>query len=331
MVEYPRREKLAFLPTPIHKLEKLSKLLDGPEIYLKRDDITGSAVGGNKIRKLEYTVADAIDKGCDTLITCGGLQSNHCRATAFVATKLGLECHLVLNKTEEPKVEANLFLDKLAGAHIHYIPSEEYKKNLENLLKELQEKLNKQGKKAYVIPTGASFGIGNFGYIKAAEEVSKQCVEENVTFDYIVTAVGSGGTYTGLSMGQKLFLPKTKIVGINVSDDREYFVEKVKKISKESSAYMDKEIPIEEEVIHIIDGYVGLGYAKSRPEELKFIEDIARLEGVVFDPVYTGKAMFGLADQIKKGTFKKGEKILFIHTGGIFGIFPKAEMFELNQ
>lgn len=331
MFKYPRREKLAFLPTPIHKLDKLSKLLDGPEIYLKRDDLTGSVVGGNKIRKLEYTIAHAIDNGYDTLITCGGIQSNHCRATAFVASKLGLECHLVLNKKEEPKMEANLFLDKLAGAHTHYILSEEYESDLENLLKNLKEKLDQEGRKAYIIPTGASFGIGNFGYIKAAEEISEQCIEEKLDFDYIVTAVGSGGTYTGLSIGQKLFLPKTKIVGINVSDNKEYFVEKIKKISKESLNYMDREIPIIEENIHIIDGYVGLGYAQSKPDELKFITDVARLEGVVFDPVYTGKAMFGLVDQINKGTFKKGEKILFVHTGGIFGIFPKSDMFNFEE
>lgn len=330
MFKYPRREELAFLPTPIQKLEKLSKALDGPEIYLKRDDLTGGVVGGNKIRKLEFVLAHALDNGYDTLITCGGLQSNHCRATAFVASKYGLECHLVLKKTEEPKIEANLFLDKLAGAHIHYIPSEGYEKELDHILENLKEKLDSEGRKAYVIPTGASFGIGNFGYIKSCEEISKQCKESNTNFDYIVTAVGSGGTYTGLKIGQELFLPNTKVIGFNISDDKEHFVKQILKISKESSAYTDIEINIDEKDIHIIDGYVGLGYAKSTPEELKFIRDIARLEGVVFDPVYTGKAMFGLVDQIKKGTFKKGEKVLFVHTGGIFGIFPKSQMFEID-
>ncbi|GAA0178754.1 pyridoxal-phosphate dependent enzyme [Clostridium sediminicola] len=331
MFNYPRREELALLPTPIHKLEKLSELLGGPEIYLKRDDITGGVVGGNKIRKLEFVIADAIDKGYDTLITCGGMQSNHCRATAFAASKLGLDCHLILRKNETPVIEANLFLDKLAGADIHYIDNEKYENNLQGILKEVQDKLEKEGKKAYIIPTGASFGIGNFGYLKAVEEISKQCKEEENKFDYIVTAIGSGGTYTGLSLGKKLYLPETKIVGINVCDDKEHFTERIKKIWKESFAFMDKEIPLVDGDINIIDGYVGLGYAKSTQEELKFITEIARLEGVVFDPVYTGKAFLGLVDQIKKGSFKKGEKILFIHTGGIFGIFPKKDMFQFEK
>nr|WP_272507368.1 D-cysteine desulfhydrase family protein [Clostridium aestuarii] len=322
---------MALLPTPIHKLEKLSKLLGGPEIYLKRDDVTGSVVGGNKIRKLEFVMADAIDKGYDTVITCGGIQSNHCRATAFVAAKLGFDCHVVLKKFDTPIIEANLFLDKLAGADIHYIDHDKYDNNLEEILKELQDKLAKEGKKAYIIPTGASFGIGNFGYLKAAEEISEQCKQKDITFHYIVTPIGSGGTYTGLSLGKKLYLPETKIVGVNVCDDREYFVKKIKKIWKESFAFMDVEIPLVDEDINIIDGYGGIGYAKSTQEELKFITDIARLEGIVFDPVYTGKALFGLVDQIKKGNFKKGEKVLFIHTGGIFGIFPKKDMFQFEK
>jgi len=328
MIKIPEKIAFANLPTRIEKLERLSQKLKGPNIYIKRDDQTGTEVSGNKIRKLEFSVKEALNQGCNALITCGGIQSNHCRATAAVASRLGLKSVLVLRGDAETELDGNLFIDKLLGAQINFITQEKYKNNRTEIMEQIKAELEQQGYKPYIIPEGASNGIGCFGYYNAMEEIILQEKEMCVHFDRIVLAVGSGGTHSGLFLASKTLKYTGEIYGINVCDDAEHFKNEIYKILHEAISYLDINLKISKDEIHIIDGYVGRGYALSMPEELRFIQDFAKLEGIILDPVYTGKAMYGLVEEIKKGTFKNCENILFIHTGGAFGLFPQKHLFK---
>lgn len=323
-----KKLNLANFPTKIEKLEKISKE-SGVNIYIKRDDQTGSEISGNKIRKLEYSIYEAIENGCDTLITCGGIQSNHARATAAAGIKLGMRAILVLRSDETPELEGNYFLDKVIGADVRIISSDDYRERRAEIMKEIKAESDAEGHKAYIIPEGASNGIGSLGYYSAMEEIKEQEKELGIKFDRIVAAVGSGGTYAGLCMGNaEFFNGEKKITGFNVCDDAEFFKKRSEEIIEEAQKYLDKSIIVKAEDMDIIDGYVGIGYAQSRAEELEFIQKTAKKEGVIFDPVYTGKAMYGMMNEIEKGTFEKGENILFIHTGGLFGIFSKRDQFK---
>ena len=318
----PRSLRLANLPTKIEKLERLSENL-GVNIYIKRDDQTGTEVSGNKVRKLEFSVQEALDQGCDYLITCGGIQSNHARATAAVAAKLGIGAYLVLRGSGCENIEGNYFLDQMLGADIKFITPEEYRDSRMKIMIKIQVELAKKGKKGYIIPEGASNGIGLFGYYKAMEEIFNQEKELGIKFDAIVTTVGSGGTYAGLLYANRVYKNTGKIYGINICDTAEHFEGVVKKLILGSAIYTGQEVPCDDDII-IIDGYVGDGYAQSRSEEIDFIKYLGRLEGIILDPVYTGKAMYGLAQEIKKGTFSSHNNILFIHTGGLYGWSAKA-------
>lgn len=320
---------MANLPTKIEKMEKLSKKLGGPDIYIKRDDQTGTEISGNKIRKLEFSAAEAADKGYDTLITCGGIQSNHCRATAAVAVKLGFKCCLVLNGSKDTEVDGNLLLDKLLGAEIYFVSQEEYENRRMEVMKEIKTNMENKGLKPYIIPEGASNGIGGFGYYRAIEEIMLQEKEMKVHFDGIVIATGSGGTYSGLLLGSRILNYDAKIYGVNVCQNEKYFKDRIYEILHDSMKYIDVNLNFSKDEINIIDGYVGRGYALSREEELEFIKELAKLEGIILDPVYTGKAMYGLTQEIKKGKFSEYKNLLFIHTGGIFGIFPQKSQFRV--
>lgn len=309
---------LANLPTKIEKLERLSQKLN-TEIYIKRDDQTGSEVSGNKVRKLEFAVKEVLEQGCDYLITCGGIQSNHARATAAVAAKLGLGSFLVLRGNEDSEIEGNYFFDKLLGANIMLVSGQEYSNNRMEIMENIKESLAKEGHKGYILPEGASNGIGSLGYCKAMEEIIQQEKELGIKFDAIVTTVGSGGTYAGLFYMNHIRNNDSIIYGINVCDDAEHFKSVIKGLIEEISQHTGKKISIAKEDIKILDGYVGKGYAKSTAEEIEFIKELAKLEGVILDPVYTGKSMYGLVEEIKKGRFKEHKNILYIHTGGIFG------------
>ena len=322
-----KKLRLGNFPTRIERLEKFSTIVK-EHVYIKRDDQTGTEFSGNKIRKLEYSINEAINNECDTLITCGGIQSNHARATAAAGIKLGLKSVLVLRSDEKPELEGNYLIDKIMGADVRIISSEDYRERRQEIMENILKELEAKGRKGYIIPEGASNGIGTFGYLACFNEILEQEKEHGIVFDTIVTAIGSGGTFAGLYLGDKLTNSGKKIVGINVCDTAEYFKERVSEILKEVKTYIpDTEFEISKDDMCIIDGYVGDGYAVSRTEELDFICDFAEAEGIVLDPVYTGKAMRGLYTEIKKGTFKDSKNILFIHTGGLFGLFSKRDQF----
>ena len=270
---------------------------------------------------------EAFEQVCDLVITCVGMQSNHARATAYAAAKLSMKSCLLLrgNGSSEP-VEGNYFLDRLVGADIVIKEPEIFNRDKDKIMLKLKTAYEAKGYKPYIIPMGASNGIGTLGYVEAFTEILKQEEAMKVEFDTIIDAVGSGGTYAGLYIGNELNRTKKQIIGFNVCDDKEYFIKEITKIIKEAQVYFDQEIKTER--IKIIDGYVGQGYALSRSEELDAIASLAKLEAVVLDPVYTGKAYYGLINELEKGTFVDSENILFMHTGGIFGLFPKQSQFK---
>ena len=217
------------------------------------------------------------------------------------------------------ELEGNFFLDKILGAKIMMVTADEYKNNRAHIMNNIKDDLAKQGHKAYIIPEGASNGIGSLGYVNAMKEIIQQEKVLAIKFDAIVLAVGSGGTYAGLYYENKISKNLSTIYGINVCDSREHFQRVVENLLDEIALYTGKKTYVDREEIDIIDGYPGLGYALSQEKEIKFIQDLAKLEGLILDPVYTGKAMYGLVEEIGKGTFNKHENILFIHTGGLYG------------
>lgn len=322
-MKMPQKIKLANLPTRIDRLDRISEEL-GVDLWIKRDDQTGSEISGNKVRKLEFAVKEAMDSGCDYLITCGGLQSNHARATAAAAARLGLGSRLVLRGTERQVAEGNLFLDKMLGASIRFITPEEYSSSRGDIMKEEAGKLAEDGHKAYILPEGASNGIGSFGYINAFNEILQQEKDMGMEFDAIVAAVGSGGTYSGLLYGNEMNGNNKDIIGFNIAGTAEGFKEIVKDLLGEIGDMTGVKSRLKPEYMKIIDGYPGLGYAISRKEEIDFIRHLSMVEGIILDPVYTGKAMYGLYSELKKGNLRNYKNILFIHTGGLFGWTEEA-------
>ena len=326
-LEFPEKIDIARLPTPITKLTRLSELFGGPDIYIKRDDLTGLAVSGNKVRKLEFSAGLALKNGCDTLITCGGLQSNHCRATAAVAALLGLKSHLVLVGEKPEPPQGNVLINLMMGAEITYLPGQDLD-GLTEAMNRIAAGYEAKGNKPFIIPMGASDATGALGYVNAVVEMTGQFAEMNFIPDDIIVATGSGGTQAGLVIGRALFGLTSRIQAVNVRCDEKHFVEEITKIMDEFEAGHGVDLASARKDISLIDGYVGDGYALCRPEVLRFIARVARTEGILLDPVYTGKAMYGLYREIEKGNFKKGQKVLFIHTGGAFSLFKWAERFS---
>ena len=315
------RIPLALLPTPIQKLERLSGEL-GVNLYVKRDDLTESVASGNKIRKLEYLLYDAKENGCDTLITCGGVQSNHCRATAAVAVRMGMACHLILRGDAPNVPDGNLLIDRILGATTTFYVREDFKR-LHKIEQETVAMLEKKGKRPYLIPMGGSNATGSLGYIRMAGEL-RDTPED---FDAIYCALGSGGTCAGLMIGLERYGLGAQLRGIAVCDDVAYFRAEVMRILHEFDEQYGISFPTDLFDMAFDDRFVGIGYALNTPEELKELIRIARLEGLILDPVYTLKTFIGMMRQIREGTVPKGSNVLFVHTGGHYGIFPKGEEF----
>ena len=323
----PPRLTLAQLPTPLVSLDRLSASLGGPKIWVKRDDLTGCALSGNKIRKLEYSLAQALEEGCDNVSTCGGLQSNHCRATALLCAQLGLNCHLLLRGKPSGEADGNLLLDQLAGASISYFEPREFQQTLPQLLAECQNDYQRRGHRAFVIPTGASDAIGVWGYFSSAGELADDCQRVGIHPQHIVCATGSGGTQAGLTAGAASFMPTAQVWGVNVCDDEAWFLNKVGRDLHDWRECYHLDVDVASLSVRVIDGYVGPGYAIAEAPIFDCIAELARVEGLVLDPVYTGKAFFGMLEELKAGRFGDSGDIVFVHTGGIFGVFPQRSGF----
>ncbi len=328
----PKKIMLAHLPTPVQTLTQLSKKIrmnnkNAPMIHIKRDDFSGIEVSGNKIRKLEYSLKEALDQGCDLIITCGGIQSNHCRATAAIGAKLGLRVVLLLRGHGDEKQVGNYMMDNLFGATTHIVSPEDIETSMEALFPKFEDLYRREGYKPYAIPTGASNGIGAFGYRQCMKEILE--TNKDRSYDAIVVTVGSAGTYAGLLMGKDAYGYRGDIYGINIAADKGYFTNRTKEIVSEANVYLEEKNMVPQEWIKIIDGYQGEGYAINEAKDFSFIKEIGSIEGLLVDPVYTGKALYGLVKECEKGTFDQYENILFVHTGGIYGLLAKAEEMEL--
>lgn len=314
---FPRR-RYTEGKTPIEKLTRLSEFLGGPEIYIKRDDLLGLAGGGNKTRKLEFAVADALSQKADTLITCGAVQSNHCRLTLAAAVKEGLKCRLVLEErvpdSYNPEASGNNFLYRLLGVEsIKVVPGGS---DMAAEMEAVAEELAAEGRKGYVIPGGASNAIGATGYVSCAQEIVEQLFDLGLPIDHVVTASGSGGTHSGLVTGFLGTNTHIPVTGINVSREKDVQEELIYQLANETAARIGLDQQVPREKIICFDNYVGPGYSRPTDGMIEAVKLSARLEGILLDPVYTGKTMAGLIDLVRKGHFKKGETVLFLHTGG---------------
>jgi L-cysteate sulfo-lyase len=326
------RVALAHLPTRLEFLPRLTEHLGGPEIWVKRDDCTGLATGGNKTRKLEFSVGEALEQGADTIITVGAVQSNHVRQTAAAACKLGLRCEVLLeHRVKDPGAlylnSGNVLLDRVFGANLR-----EYDKgtDFDAVMQDVAGEVSAAGGTPYLVPGGASNPVGALGYVGCAEELLQQCDEQDVVFDHAVLASGSAGTHAGFAVGLRASGSELPILGIGVNVPRDQQEAKVWELAQETAAYIDRPDCVARTDIVADCDYIGPGYGEPTESMNEAVLMLARLEGLLFDPVYSGKALAGMIDYIRKGRFDKGQKIVFLHTGGVAGLFAYADILTLD-
>ena len=303
---------IGIFPTPIHKLENISRVL-GVEVFVKRDDMTGIGFGGNKVRKLEYLLADAKAQGAQVVFTTGGAQSNHAMLTAAAARKLGMTPILILKKRGVTARQGNQLLEHLMGVDVRFMDTDSY----EDIYREMDRVGQELGVPYYKIPCGGSNALGSLGYVDCVREIAQQ----GVTFDHIICAEGSGGTMAGLALGAKLFMPDTRVTGMMVDTDP--FEEITVRLMREAAALLGEDMEITSADFDLRD-LCGPGYAIPSEEGNAAVSLMAEKEGIFLDPVYTGKAFAGLVAMAKEGKFKPGERVLFLHSGGAGGLFAIA-------
>jgi len=330
LTRFPR-VPLAHLPTPLELLPRLSDHLGGPAIYVKRDDCTGLATGGNKTRKLEFSMGAALEQGADTVITVGAVQSNHVRQTAAAACKLGLKCevlleHRVADPSELYRTSGNVLLDRIFGANLR-----EYAKgtDFDAAMDEVAEEVRAEGGTPYIIPGGASNAVGALGYVGCGEELLAQCADAGLAFDHIVTATGSAGTHAGLAVGLRASGSNLPILGIGVNAPQEVQEERVYKLACEAAELVGSPGCVARDDIIADCHYIGPGYGEPTESMNEAVLMLARLEGLLFDPVYSGKALAGMIDYIRTGRFAGADNIVFLHTGGAAGLFAYADTLTL--
>jgi len=319
----PERIQLARTPTPLVRLERLSQDLDHAEVWLKRDDLTGLEVSGNKVRKLEFIVADALATGCDTLVTEGTSQSNHCRATAAVCAKLGLRSSLLFRPgppTGPPL--GNHLLDTLFGAEMRCFTRAEYAARRDAIITGVLDELRAAGRKPRWTPAGASEPLGCWGYIRMIAELADQTAAAGMGACDVVVAVSSGGTFAGMVLGCKLHnAGRLRLLGVPVSEDVPHHLRWITELCQQTIARFDLAISVTPDDLHFLDGYVGEGYAIPYDAEIAALRYLARLEGHVLDPVYTAKAFCGLLAEVRAGRLGRERPVIFVHTGGVFSDF----------
>lgn len=312
-------------------MPRLSEHLGGPRLWVKRDDCTGLALGGNKTRKLEFSMAEALAQGADTVITVGAVQSNHVRQTAAAACKLGLRCevlleHRVTDPSDAYANSGNVLLDRIFGANLREYPGGT---DFDAAMAEVAAEIEASGGKPYLIPGGASNRVGALGYVNCALELLEQADEQGIVVDHLVTATGSAGTQAGLIVGLKAARPDVPLLGIGVNVPKEVQEDRVYNLACETADYIGKPgIVAREDVVANCD-YVGAGYGIPTAGMNEAVLMLARLEGLLFDPVYSGKALAGMIDLVRKGEFARGDNIVFLHTGGAAALFAYADQLEV--
>ncbi len=326
LAKFPR-VSLGHFPTPLEYMPRLSKHLGGPELWVKRDDCTGLATGVNKTRKLEYSMAAALEEGADTIITVGAVQSNHVRQTAAAACKLGLACdvlleHRIVDPSEPYATSGNVFLDRILGANLREYPGGS---DFDTAMNEVADEIRASGGKPYIVPGGASNTVGALGYVNCAIELLDQAKEQGLTIDHIVTATGSAGTQAGLVVGLKALHSDIPVLGIGVNAPRDVQEEKVYTLACETAEFIGKPGIVVREDIVANCNYVGDGYGVPTESMNDAIMMLARFEGLLFDPVYSGKGLAGMIDLIRKGDFDNTKNVVFLHTGGSAALFAYVD------
>lgn len=328
LADHLPRIPLGFFPTPLEELTRLSKALGGPRIWMKRDDQTGLATGGNKTRKLEFSLGEALKQKAHTLVTLGAVQSNHCRQTAAAAVRCGLRCVLVLRGHAPRQVTGNLLLDHLLGAEVIFAGD----RTREEVADEVFERLKAEGAAPYFIPVGASNEVGAIGFVAGMEELDGQLKQLNLKVDRVVFGSSSGGTQTGLCLGTKLLGFKGQIAAIAIDSTRAELSAEVARIAQGAIQRLGVDLAFSADEVVAYDGYLGAGYSIMGESEKEAIDLLARYEGILLDPVYTGRAMAGLIDLIRKGDIGRNETILFWHTGGAAALYAYSEqLMQANQ
>ncbi len=325
------RIMLAHLPTPLEHMPRLSEHLGGPEIHVKRDDCTGLATGGNKTRKLEFVMADALEHEADTVVTVGAVQSNHVRQTAAAACKLGLRCEVLLehrieNPTETYARSGNVFLDKLYGAIIREYPAGT---DFDKAMQEVADEVKASGGSPYIIPGGASDRVGALGYVNCAMELLGQSNEQGLIIDHLVTATGSAGTHAGLIVGLKAMRSDMPLLGIGVNAPKDIQEQRVFDLACDTADYIGAKGVVSRGDIVANCDYIGDGYGVPTKSMNDAVLLLARLEGLLFDPVYSGKALAGMIDLVTSGYFEGAKNIVFLHTGGSAALFAYADQLKL--
>ncbi len=316
------RSLFAHLPTPVEEMPRLSQYLGGPRILVKRDDQTGLAFGGNKTRKLEFLVAEARELGADTLVTAGAAQSNHCRQTAAAAAREGFGCVLVLNGEKPEELTANLLLDTLFGAEIVWVAD---RADRERVQKETFDRLAQGGKRPYFVPYGGSSPTGALGYAFAVKEV----LDQGIDADCMVFGTSSGGTHAGLVLGSRVFGYKGRVLGISIDESEAWLKSRVSVLASDASCLLGDRIAFGEDDVVANADYCSAGYGVLTDAEREAVRLFARLEGLLLDPVYTGRAAAGLIDLVRRGYFRQGETVLFWNTGGQPALF--AEKYQSSM
>ncbi|MCB1716119.1 MAG: D-cysteine desulfhydrase [Candidatus Competibacteraceae bacterium] len=328
LARFPRIS-LGTLPTPLEPMPNLSKLLGGPNLFIKRDDCTGLASGGNKTRKLEFLMADALAQGADTVVTQGAVQTNHGRQTAAAAAKLGLQCEILLERrVAEPEpgyeIQGNVLFDRLLGAKLSFHPPGD----MNALGRQHTEQLCQSGRKAYFIPGGGSTPIGALGYVNAALELLQQANDSGLRIDWLVHATGSAGTQAGLLVGLEGANTGIPVYGISVRQPQQKQEEAVHQLAQATAEYVGLKTGIARDRVVANADYVGGGYGVPTPEMAEAVALTARTEGILLDPVYSGKGMAGLIGLIRSGFFGKNDNVVFLHTGGSAALFAYPNLFS---
>ena len=323
------RSRLAHLPTPLEFLPRLTEHLGGPDIYVKRDDCTGLGSGGNKTRKLEFVMAEAVSEGATCVITQGAVQSNHARQTAAAASRLGLKCVLLFeNRVAEPKDEylhsGNVLLDQIFGAEFHHYPKGT---DMNEAMSSVADELRSKGETPFVIPGGASNTVGALGYVDCARELLVQADDMGIDIDHVVHATGSAGTQAGLVAGLCVSGSDIPVLGIGVNAPRDVQEKRVFDLACETAKLLGSPDAVGRDDIVANCNYIGEGYGVSTPEMVEAVQLLARLEGLLFDPVYSGKALAGFIDLVRKGRFSNDGSVVFIHTGGAVALFAYRDLF----